>query len=155
MQKLLITYGTRPLAQRLAKQWKDKFELHYATSEEVPSFLQATYPQIPTGVNPTFAHELLKLCLDQQIDFVLPLGESEINALAEAKQLFEEYDITAIVPAMDNLPLYFILDNPSSELMPHLYVKGKSLDGAADLKLPATGLLLVSDNQEELALITV
>lgn len=155
MQKILITYGTRPLAQRLAKQFSAKFEVVFASSEEVPSFLQANYLKIPTGVNPTYAHELLKLSLDKQIDYILPLGESEINSLAESKLLFEEYDIIPLVPNQSDLPVYFTIENPPSQVEIHIYLQGKGLDVEQKLHLPATGLLMVSDDQEELALVTI
>lgn len=155
MQKILITYGTRPLAQRVANLLKNKYEVLFASSEEVPSFLRNTYPQIPTGVNPTFAHEILKYCLDNQIDYILPLGYSELESLAESKLLFEEYDIQPLVPNLADLPLYFVIENPGSEVPIRVYSKGQSLTDEQSLSLPATGLLLLSDNQEELAIITV
>ena len=63
---------------------QDKFEILFSTSEEVPSFLASNYLKIPTGVNPTYAHEILKLSLDRQVDHVLPLGISEIQTISIA-----------------------------------------------------------------------
>jgi len=79
MKKILITFGTRPLAMRIAKRLGADFEILYASSEDIPELLLASgkYAKIPKGLLPTFAHEILKLSLDQQVDYVLPLGGFE------------------------------------------------------------------------------
>lgn len=155
MQKMLITFGTRPLAQRLSKILNTHFEIIFATSEEVPSFLSANYNTIPTAANPTFAHELLKLCLDKQIDFLLPLGLAEINALTEAKILLEEYGTKLLSPSKEELEELFVLENPPSNIDLILCEKGVNLISDSKLEIEMTGLFAVSDEGDDLALCTI
>ena len=155
MQKLLITYGTRPLAQRLSKILLPEFEVFLATSEEIPSFLSSNFPKIPTGANPTFAHEMLKLSLDKQIDFLLPLGLPEIQSLANSKILFEEYGIEVLSPNTEVLETLFVLENPASSVPMSLLWNGKSLNGTANYSDSLSGLYAISDEGDEVALCTV
>ena len=155
MKKILITYGTRPLAQRISKLICDKFEISFASSEEVPSFLQSQYSKIPTAVNPTFAHELLKLGLDKQIDYILPLGVFEITNLADSKILFEEYGIIVLSPDKEFLDEIFILENPSPSVELQIYNQGISLDSSQELSKPISGLISLSDDGESFALCSI
>ena len=100
MSTILLTYGTRPIAQRIAKLLSAQHKLILATNEEVPSVLANTYKSIPNPANPVFAHEMLKLCLDQGIDILLPLGEAEIEILSGSTILFEEYGISVVFPSL-------------------------------------------------------
>lgn len=98
MSTILLTYGTRPIAQRIVKLLSAHHQLILATNEEVPSVLAHTYKSIPNPANPVFAHEMLKLCLDQGIDLILPLGAAEIEVLSGSSILFEEYGINIVRP---------------------------------------------------------
>lgn len=157
MKKILITFGTRPLAMRIAKKLAGKFEVLYASSEEIPELLlkSGNYESIPKGLLPTFAHEVLKLSLDQQVDYVLPLGVFELEPLAEAKVLFEEYQIAVLVPDKDMLGTFPIIENPPAELPYVLLSKGNNLleDDVAENTLD--GLLVRSDSEEDFALVCV
>ena len=155
MQKLLITFGTRPLAQRISKMLQDKFEILFSTSEEVPSFLASNYLKIPTGVNPTYAHEILKLSLDRQVDHVLPLGLSEIQTISEAKILFEEYGIQLLCPDRETLEEVFVLENPNSSVELSLFFNGISLNNTKDFYGGISGLYAVSDEGDDVALCTI
>lgn len=155
MQNLLITFGTRPLAQRLSKMLNTNFNILFASSEEVPSFLASNYHKIPTGVNPTFAHEVLKLAMDQQIDFILPLGLSEMQALTEAKILFEEYGIQLLTPDQERLLEIFVLENPSSSVELVLSHHGKNLLNSKDLPTQESGLFALSDDGLDIALCSI
>ncbi|MVZ62449.1 hypothetical protein [Sphingobacterium humi] len=155
MQKIIITYGTRPLAQRVAQAIGEQLQVQFATSEQVPSILQAKYLQIPTAANPTFAHELLKCCLDQQANYLLPLGFREMESLAEAALLFEEYGIQLLSPTLDELKALFVLPNPAKEVEIQIIALGKNLLNQQDVAYPGSGLLAFSDEGEEFALCTV
>ncbi|WP_409149998.1 hypothetical protein [Sphingobacterium sp. BS-2] len=155
MQKLIITFGTRPLAQRLSKMLNQQLEVLFATSEEVPSFLEANFKKIPTAANPTFAHELLKLCLDKEVNYLLPLGLNEINFLAESKVLFEEYGIQLLAPDKDTLAELFVLENPPSAVELVLVHEGKSLNSDRQLDMEVSGLFTVSDEGDDIALCTI
>ncbi|MBV2226219.1 MULTISPECIES: hypothetical protein [Sphingobacterium] len=155
MQKLLITFGTRPLAQRLSKMLNNQFEVIFATSEEVPSFLEANFKKIPTAANPTYAHELLKLCLDKEVNYLLPLGLNEINVLAESKILFEEYGIQLLSPSKEALTELYVLENPPSVVELLLVLDGKSLISDRQLESEVSGLFTISDDGDDLALCTI
>ncbi|HZY37333.1 MAG TPA: hypothetical protein VFE53_11825 [Mucilaginibacter sp.] len=66
---------------------------------ELPStMLSKTMIQLPNPASPSYAHEMLALCLDKEIDHIYALKIEEQNQLATAIQLFSEYGI-AITPA--------------------------------------------------------
>lgn len=157
MKKILITFGTRPLAMRIAKRLGADFEILYASSEDIPELLLASgkYAKIPKGLLPTFAHEILKLSLDQQVDYVLPLGGFELEPLAAAKVLFEEYQISVLVPDKDLLETIPVMENPPADLPYRLLSKGNDLFDSATFERSLDGLFVASDSGEDLALICV
>jgi len=62
---------------------------------ELPStMLSKTMIQLPNPASASYAHEMLALCLDREIDHVYPLKMEEQSQLNLAKQLFVEYGIT-------------------------------------------------------------
>ncbi|MBB1645891.1 MULTISPECIES: hypothetical protein [Sphingobacterium] len=157
MKKILITFGTRPLAMRIAKRLGADFEILYASSEDIPELLLASgkYAKIPKGLLPTFAHEILKLSLDQEVDYVLPLGGFELEPLSTAKVLFEEYQISVLVPDKDLLETIPVMENPPADLPYRLLSKGNSLLDSATFERSLDGLFVASDSGEDLALICV
>jgi hypothetical protein len=157
MKKILITFGTRPLAMRIAKRLGADFEILYASSEDIPELLLASgkYAKIPKGLLPTFAHEILKLSLDQEVDYVLPLGGFELEPLATAKVLFEEYQISVLVPDKHLLETIPVMENPPADLSYKLLSKGNNLLDSTRFERPLDGLFAVSDSGEDLALICV
>ena len=160
MTKLLITYGTRPLAHRLANLLQGKYEIVFGSSEEIPGLLLNTnkYFQIPTGVNSTYAHEILKVCLDQGVEKVLPLGPMELAPLAEAKVLFEEYGIHILVPSLAVLEDISIIENPPASLPLVMVDNGELVLGTVehqDALSKIEGLMLASDSGDEWALCCV
>lgn len=52
--------------------------------------------RLPNPRSVSYAHEMLTLCLDMQINIVYALSNEEQIPLTEAKQLFTEYDIKII-----------------------------------------------------------
>jgi hypothetical protein len=157
MKKILITFGTRPLAMRIAKRLGADFEILYASSEDIPELLLASgkYAKIPKGLLPTFAHEILKLSLDQEVDYVLPLGGFELEPLATAKVLFEEYQISVLVPDNHLLETIPVMENPPADLSYKLLSKGNNLLDSTRFERPLDGLFAASDSGEDLALICV
>ncbi|WP_293886098.1 MULTISPECIES: hypothetical protein [unclassified Sphingobacterium] len=157
MKKILITFGTRPLAMRIAKKLGANFEVLFASSEEIPGLLLKSdkYARIPKGLLPTFAHEVLKLCLDQQVDYVLPLGGFELEPLSVAKVLFEEYQISVLVPDKDLLETIPLMENPPTDLPYRLLSKGNDLLDSTTIERSFDGLFAASDSGEDLALICV
>lgn len=157
-KRILITFGTRGLGQRIAKLLEHEFDVFFASSEEIPSLLlnSGKYFKIPAGLMPTYAHEVLKISLDQHIDYVLPLGSYEFEPLSEAKVLFEEYDIKVIVPSHYVLQDYFVIENPSKELSLVLLIAGKSLlNDFETVDSSMDGLFIISDSGDDFALCAV
>lgn len=152
MDKILISFGTRPLAQRVGHLLSEKFQIVYATCEPFPALLkQQAYQVIPEAEASTYAHEILKLCLDAGIHYVLPLGLSELKPLQEARLLLEEYGVSLLIP--EDLAAYPQMHSPVKELPIAVYNKG--VDMCAGKSLPHTdfsGLGLLSDSEDSLVL---
>lgn len=153
MKKILITCATDSLGLRLAKALENKFEVSLSTSDELPIFMQDKYLKIPKGVNPTFAHELLKLALDTQCHYILPLQLSEIQSLSESILLFEEYGIEILSPTKMQLEDLEVLTNPEKGLPISLINNSKDLLTDQQLELKINGLGLVSDSGLEFILV--
>ena len=98
---ILITAALTAQAHKLKQLFTEDATFIYADQVEVPAFMnkENKFVRIPEGSSTSFAHELLTLCLDLKVDYVYPLRREEIIALAEARQLFEEYNIKVVVPA--------------------------------------------------------
>lgn len=116
--------------------------------------MKGDYRQIPTAVNPTFAHELLKLCLDEGYTHVLPLGKSELQPLNETRVLFEEYGITVLLPKRPDV--CYILENPPSSLTIHVVKEGNDIFTGQNLvDSSLSGAFVLADEGEEAALCMV
>lgn len=152
MSRILITYGTRPLAQRIGHLLSDKYEIVYGSSEDFPEILKQTnYRAIPMANKVTFAHELLKLCLDEGIDKLLPLGKSELQPLMESRVLLAEYGIKLLVP--DDMTDCLILENPSKSFNLQVFNSGEdviSKEQLEDKRFSGVGVL--SDSGEGVVL---
>lgn len=90
MKKILITAANSPKAYQLA---------HILPKEDI-IFADSAFQSfiIPDENRSSYAHELLSLCLDHQIEGVFPLKSKEVKSLAEAKVLFKEYGIEIFIP---------------------------------------------------------
>ena len=61
---------------------------------DVPQFmLSAKMIKLPNPVGPSYAHQMLTLCLDNAVTTIYVLDSGEAAQLAETQQLFAEYDI--------------------------------------------------------------
>ena len=61
---------------------------------ELPkTMLSKTMIQLPNPASPSYAHQMLALCLDKEIDHIYPLKAEEWSQLNTANQLFLEYGI--------------------------------------------------------------
>ena len=116
--KILITGATSALAHKL-KRLSDRGETFiYADQIDLPEFMKKEnqFVRIAAGDSPAFAHELLRLSLDLQIDYIYPLRRSEVAALAESRQLFEEYSIKVVVPGKKDIPGFLAPPRPNEKL---------------------------------------
>ncbi len=156
-KNILITYGTRALAQRVAKLLEDRFQIFFASSEEIPQLLlkSAHYLKIPAALLPTYAHELLKISLDHEIDYILPLGRTEISTLMESEVLFEEYNVTILAPKREVLAEIPAFEDPDRNMRVMLLENSLDLLTDSKINIPAdlSGLVISSDEGEEYALV--
>ncbi len=100
----LITGAASAAAFRI-RRLLDFDQVIFADHLDLPQliFKETRFLQIPEGSSSSFAHQLLKLCLDNHVDIVFPLRKDELQPLAEAKVLFSEYGIRLIVPDPEQL----------------------------------------------------
>lgn len=155
MKRILITFGTEPLAQRIGKLLADQYTLLYASSQPFPEILlKQNYRKLPTSSNPTYVHEALKLALDEAVDFILPLGKGELQALQEARILFEEYGISLLMPA--RLDDVLIVEKPEKHFDIQVIAEGKDLLNGTTVSEPSfSGAAIVSDSGEDIVLCVV
>lgn len=92
---ILVTEGTSASTQRLAKQLLALWSVHFASADSVPQVLLRThkYHQLPAITSDVFIHELLKLSLDLEVGYILPLHPDEKRVLHHSIQLFKEYGV--------------------------------------------------------------
>lgn len=104
MENILITSGLTSFAQRVAKLFPEE-NVFFADANSIPDFFlqKGKYATIPSSDTASFLHEVLKTCLDLSIDKLVPLGESELIALAKSRALFEEYGIILLIPSLERL----------------------------------------------------
>ena len=94
----LITGAATSMAYKVKKSL-DAENIILGDYAELPStMLSNAMIQLPNPNSLSYAHEMLSLCLDKEIDHIYPLKDGEITQLATAVQLFKEYNI-AITPA--------------------------------------------------------
>jgi len=131
MERILITYGTRPLGQRLGRLLDEPERIGYGSCEAIPQFMMGTgkYLSIPHGESPAYLHEVLKSCLDHHYDVLVPLGKAEVGPLAAGKQLFAEYGIRVLIPDISLLEELSVLENPGAGITIDLVSEGVSLLG--------------------------
>ncbi|MBC7567653.1 MAG: hypothetical protein H7223_11900 [Pedobacter sp.] len=104
--KILITGGKSIKALKLIKAYSnDKVIL--ADYGDMPSFPSITYSFISLGIqnNEVVAHNLLTICLDEAVDAIIPLHKFEVDEILKTSVLFDEFNITVILP----LPDYVII----------------------------------------------
>lgn len=93
----LITSATSSNAYRL-KNKLDKPDIILGDYRELPAIMlsNADMIKLPNPLSVAYAHEMLTLCLDKQIDTVYALGDEEYKGLAEANILFEEFGVVIV-----------------------------------------------------------
>ncbi len=84
--KTLITTGIHPASYQLAFLLKEHAVVF---GSDLNGFPQAD--------SNSLAHQLLKVCLDEQIERIFPLRYPELAALSESKVLFAEFGIEIMV----------------------------------------------------------
>lgn len=124
--KILITGGKSAGTLKLLRAFEGH-EIVLADYGDTPAFASAAYTFISLGeANDAIAHNLLNLCLDHGADCLLPLHEYEISQVSKSMVLFEEFNITVLLPALLDLPKFFY---PQQDVDPKcdwaIFVKGE------------------------------
>lgn len=110
MTKALITCGQHPGVYFIEK-WLPGFEFVYGDASfitQISASMQVLLPKVSQG---DYIHELLNICLDQQIEMVFAMTFAEQELLAEAVELFSEFNIKLHLP---NLMLRKLIFNPAA-----------------------------------------
>lgn len=144
--KILITGGKSARTLKLLKAFADH-EIVLADYGDIPAFASANYKFITLGeVNDAIAHNILNICLDYSIDMVLPVHEFEINPIAKSAVLFQEFNISVLLPEVTDVLKYFY---PQQDIQPGLswyyFLEG-------ELQFPATASAHVIELGREKAL---
>ncbi len=58
--------------------------------------LSANMIKLPNPASNSYAHQMLALCLDKQVNTIYVLKDEELVLLKEAEQLFGEYGIEIV-----------------------------------------------------------
>lgn len=92
--KTLITAANSAKAYNLKNSLADH-DIVLGDYLELPSFMlnHENMISLPNPKSIAYAHQMLTLCLDKQIDTLYALRKEEQILLNEAEQLFEEYGI--------------------------------------------------------------
>ena len=106
--KILITGGTSATALKVLKAFNDH-QIILADYGDVPVLSSAAYKLMSLGErnDDTLAHTILNNCLDLVVDAVLPLHQFEIDAIAKAEVLFNEFNIQVLLPKREILGVYY------------------------------------------------
>ncbi len=93
----LITAANSAQAHQL-KNRLDKTDIILGDYEALPAFMLKADNMIrlPNPASAAYAHEMLTLCLDKDIDTVYALRDNELLILLQSEQLFAEYGIELV-----------------------------------------------------------
>lgn len=147
---ILITAATSACAFRLARHIGNDEVVFFGDSYNIPQFPVGgkKFVQLPEATSPAFAHRLLTLCLDLDIQKVYPLRRTELTALAEAAELFAEYGINVIVPSLSSLGT---MQCGNGEGVIYIQDTGTAASGL--LKETEKGIFLVPKDQGDVKII--
>ena len=92
--KILITSANSAAAHQL-KNKLNTDTIILGDYLDLPDFMVKTGKMIrlPDPKSGSYSHQILTLCLDNDITAIYPLREEEALLLKEAEQLFKEYNI--------------------------------------------------------------
>jgi len=103
--KILITGGKSAAALKLIKAFSND-QVILGDYGDVPTFSSTAYTMISLGErnDDITAHQLLNVCLDLQVEVLIPIHYFEVAALSRSMQLFEEFGIRVLLPEISVLP---------------------------------------------------
>jgi len=95
----LVTAATSSLAHKIKSSLNNQ-DVILGDYADLPDFMvkPGKMIRIPSPLSASYAHEMLTLCLDNDITTIYPLKDNEASLLLEAGQLFKEFNIAIIKP---------------------------------------------------------
>jgi carbamoyl-phosphate synthase large subunit len=60
------------------------------------SFL-SKFHQVPKAINQNYIDEILRICLENQVEYIIPLTDPEVDVLSENRKLFEKKNIVLCI----------------------------------------------------------
>jgi hypothetical protein len=102
---ILITAANSAQAYRLKSLLGKSENVFLGDYMDLPELMvkNGTMLKTPRPDSPSYAHEMLTLCLDNGINMVFPLRQAELLPLAEARVLFLEFDVQLIIPKTEQI----------------------------------------------------
>ncbi len=156
MSKILITAGTSALAIKLRNKLQSTFDVYLGEEiAAIPSVLTKNYIITPSASSQSYAHSIIKIALDHNIEKILALKVEEVKKLSLSLTLFEEYGITVLTPRPAQLAEVNMLRNPDKGIKLSLVENGLDLFTNNQIEIDINGLLAISDSHEDFALITL
>ncbi|SFG88692.1 ATP-grasp domain-containing protein [Pedobacter insulae] len=131
--KILITGGNSAKALKILKAFT-QHQVILADYGEVPSF---SFVSLGEKNEDTIAHSLLNTCLDLAVDAILPLHHFEIEPMAKAKVLFNEFNIEVLLPNLEALSTYQEIHSFAKQDEWMLFIAGEVL-GASTIDADLT-----------------
>ncbi len=94
MENILVTEALSAAAHRFKKQFTNGNVL-MGDFNEIPEVMLklGTIKKLPVPQSPSYPHQILTFCLDNNINAIYLLNSLEFAALQPASQLFLEYGI--------------------------------------------------------------
>jgi carbamoyl-phosphate synthase large subunit len=110
LNSILITGGGAPGAPGIIKAIQDeapKLKIYSCDVLEhtAGKILTNDYFTVPRGDDPKYAATLLKICIEKNIELILPITTKELIPLSEAKALFAQNGITVLVSEQKHLTI--------------------------------------------------
>ena len=114
---ILITAATSAQAYQLKSILKTDVVILLGDYLELPEIMLKSGKMVktPRPDSNTFIHEMLALCLDRGIEQLFALRRAELMQLAEAGQLFKEFNITLFVPSKETITADKFIDNHENQ----------------------------------------
>lgn len=106
MTKALITCGQHPGVYFLEK-WFPQLAFVYGDASFIAQISASQQLVLPKVSEADYIHQLLNICLDQQINTVFAMSFAEQELLAEAVELFSEFNINLFLPDLIKRKLLF------------------------------------------------
>lgn len=135
---ILITAANSAQAYQLKTMLQTDALILLGDYHDIPEVLVKAGKMIktPNPESQSFVHEMLALCLDNSIAELYALRRSELLPLAEARQLFSEFDIKLFIPdkeMIENNMTHPVIDGRIVVVENGEIIKGDTLNNVFNL----------------------